>query len=278
MHTEHHSLIRLLSFRCPQDQLARWLEELSQYHMVIQHRPGRRHCNADAPSRLLVPPGGCCPKCTKAHDNWNAFAEEVDDVGHLSKPGCWSYNPDMGECQNPKISEAAAIGEESCVGQAEESVTHEPSMTCEPSISEVALGYVSGGLLGRHGCYAPRELDFKEPGCQEGPFRTQLRLNRHTMYVCVRVLGSDLEAPEDVHGLIGLTPDELNLCQSLDTDLVFIFAWLEGEMEPEEGELFLASPAVKNYHIIRNLFFLDDHKVLLKKVGGGGGEAASGGP
>ena len=152
-------------------------------------------------------------------------------------------------------------------GQAEESATRELSVTCEPSISEVALGYVSGGLLGRHGSSTPRELDFEEPGCQEGPFRTQLRLNRHTMYVCVRVLGSDLEAPEDVHGLIGLTPDELNLCQSLDTDLAFIFAWLEGEMEPEEGELFLASPAVKNYHINRNLFFLDDHKVLWKKSG-----------
>ena len=157
-------------------------------------------------SRLPVPPGGTnldvhpsdlpcggCPKCTKAHDNWNAFVEEVDDVGPLSKPGCWSYDSDMGECQDPKTSEAVADGEESGVGQAEESVTREPFVTCEPSISEVALGYVSGGLLGRHGRSAPRELDFEQPGCQEGPFRTQLRLNRHSMYVLV--LGSDPEAP-----------------------------------------------------------------------------------
>nr|XP_022308171.1 uncharacterized protein LOC111114176 [Crassostrea virginica] len=248
--TDHHSSIWLLSFRCPQDQSACWLEELSQYHMVIQHRPGRRHCNADALPRLPVPPGFCgtrlevhpsdlpcggCPKCTKAHDNWNAFAEEVDDVGPLSKPCCWSYNPDMGECQDPQTSEAVAVGEEAGVDQAEESATREPSVTCEPSFSEVALGYVSGGLLGRHGRSTPRELNFEEPGCQEGPFRTQLRLNRHSMYVCV--LGSDPEASE------------------------------EGEMEPEEGELFLASPAVKNYHINRNLFFLDDHKVLWKKSG-----------
>ena len=33
--------------------------------------------------------------------------------------------------------------------------------------------------------------------------------------------------------------------------------------------MFLASPAVKNYHINRNLFFLDDP---LEKVGGGGGK------
>ena len=82
------------------------------------------------------------------------------------------------------------------------------------------------------------------------------------MYVCV--LGLDPEAPEEVQGLIGLTQDERNLCQCLDTDLAFIFAWLEGEMEPQEGELFLASPAVKNHHINRNLFLLDDHSPLEK--------------
>ena len=192
----HYSLIWLLSFRCPQDQLARWLEELSQYHMVIQHRPGRRYYNADALSRFSVLPGGCgtrlevhhsdlpcggCAKCEKAHESWSAFAEEVDDVGLLSKPGCWSYSPDMGECPNPELSEAVAVGEDPGVSQAEESVTLEPSI----------LGYVLGGLLGRHGRSMPREVDFKEAGCQEGPFRTQLRLSRHPMYVCV--LGLDLE-------------------------------------------------------------------------------------
>ena len=125
----------------PQDQLAHWLEELSQYHMVIQHRPGCRYCNVDALSCLPMPLGGCgtrlevhpsdlpcggCPKCIKAHESWSAFAEKVDDVGLLSKPGCWSYSPDMGECPNPELSEAVAVGEEPGVSQAEESVTLEP--------------------------------------------------------------------------------------------------------------------------------------------------------
>ena len=85
--TDHHSLIWLVSFQCPQNQLAGWLVELSQYHMVIQHRPFRRHFNAYALSRLPVPPGGCgtrlevhpsdlpcggCLKCKKAHESWNA--------------------------------------------------------------------------------------------------------------------------------------------------------------------------------------------------------------
>ena len=127
VHTNPHSFMWLMSFRCPQDQLARWLEELSQYHMVIQHRPGRRHFNADALSRLPVLPGGCgtrlevhpsdqpcggCPKCKKANESWNAFAKEVDDVRLLSKQGYWSCDPDMEDFWNPELSEAVAVGEE----------------------------------------------------------------------------------------------------------------------------------------------------------------------
>ena len=69
-----------------------------------------------------------------------------------------------------------------------ESVIH------QPSFSKFALGYVSGGLLGRHSCSMPRELDFEEPERQEGLFRTQLRVNQHPLYVYV--LGLDSKAPE----------------------------------------------------------------------------------
>ena len=93
---DHHSLIWLLSFRCPQDHLALWLEELSQYHMVIQHRPGRRHCNADALSHLPVLLGSCgtrldvhpsdlpcggCPKCKRAHDNSSSTSTKRETLG-----------------------------------------------------------------------------------------------------------------------------------------------------------------------------------------------------
>ena len=59
------------------------------------------------------------------------------------------------------------------------------SVIRQPSFSKFALEYVSGGLLGRHSRSMPRELDFEEPGRQEGPFRTQLRLSRHPLYVYV---------------------------------------------------------------------------------------------
>ena len=50
--TDHNSLRWLLNFKEPDGQLARWLEELSQYDMVVKHRPGRKHENADALSRM----------------------------------------------------------------------------------------------------------------------------------------------------------------------------------------------------------------------------------
>jgi hypothetical protein len=53
--TDHNSLTWLMNFKEPQGQLARWLEELSQFNMEIQHQPGKKHTNADALSRI---PGG----------------------------------------------------------------------------------------------------------------------------------------------------------------------------------------------------------------------------
>ena len=98
--TDHHSLLWLLNFKYPQGQLARWIEELSQYHLVVEYRPGKRHANADALSRIPVTPAMCeefrlgfdlqdlpcggCAYCTRAHKNWAPFVETVDNVVPLA--------------------------------------------------------------------------------------------------------------------------------------------------------------------------------------------------
>ena len=85
-----------MNFKEPQGQIARWLEELGQYDMLIQHRPGKKHLNADALSRIPETLEYCpnyrsgfklehlpcqgCPYCTRAHNNWSNFLEEVDYV------------------------------------------------------------------------------------------------------------------------------------------------------------------------------------------------------
>ena len=55
--TDHNSLRWLFNFREPEGQVARWLDELSEYQFDVEHRPGRLHANADSLSRME------CPQC-----------------------------------------------------------------------------------------------------------------------------------------------------------------------------------------------------------------------
>ena len=51
--TDHSALQWLRSFREPEGQVARWLEQLAEFNFDVEHRPGRKHGNADALSRHL---------------------------------------------------------------------------------------------------------------------------------------------------------------------------------------------------------------------------------
>lgn len=96
LRTDHASLIWLCSFKDPQGQLGRWLEELAQYAMVITHRAGKKHDNADSLSRIQPEEPECvyyrsgadlnslpcqgCSYCIRLHKQWRRFEEEVDYV------------------------------------------------------------------------------------------------------------------------------------------------------------------------------------------------------
>ena len=49
--TDHGALKYLFNFKEPEGQMARWLQVLGTYDFDIEHRAGKRHCNADAMSR-----------------------------------------------------------------------------------------------------------------------------------------------------------------------------------------------------------------------------------
>jgi RNA:NAD 2'-phosphotransferase (TPT1/KptA family) len=98
--TDHNSLTWLLRFKDPQGQLARWIEELSQFDMEVKYRPGSKHANADALSRLpgdqMCPdyrlgvdlkhlPCGGCTYCVRAYEKWGDFVRDVDDVVPLAQ-------------------------------------------------------------------------------------------------------------------------------------------------------------------------------------------------
>ena len=110
--TDHNSLVWLLRFRNVQGQLARWLEELSQYDMVVLHRPEVKHTNADSLSRIPDPvpfcncytagmnysdlPCGGCNYCQRAHQQWGRFENDVDDIVPLAVRQVLTAEPDDG--------------------------------------------------------------------------------------------------------------------------------------------------------------------------------------
>lgn len=69
LRTDHGSLIWLKNFKEPDGQIHRWIQQLSQFHMKIVHRPGNKHGNADAISRLTELPKELCKQC-KMPDNY----------------------------------------------------------------------------------------------------------------------------------------------------------------------------------------------------------------
>ena len=52
--TDHGSFTWLRSFKNPEGQLARWLEQLQEYDFQVAHRASCKHLNADALSRIPV--------------------------------------------------------------------------------------------------------------------------------------------------------------------------------------------------------------------------------
>ncbi|GBM65989.1 Transposon Ty3-G Gag-Pol polyprotein [Araneus ventricosus] len=73
LRTDHASLRRLLNFREPEGQIARWIQRLQEYDIEIQHRKGTSHGNADALSRR--PCKESCKHCTNAEKK---FGMETD--------------------------------------------------------------------------------------------------------------------------------------------------------------------------------------------------------
>ena len=51
LRTDHVAIQWLKYFKEATGQLAQWLERLSGYELIVQHRPWQKHLNADALSR-----------------------------------------------------------------------------------------------------------------------------------------------------------------------------------------------------------------------------------
>ena len=90
-----------MSFKEPCDQMARWLEVLSQFNFSISHRKGKHYGNADSLSRTPCDPEACpcydgqaivkdlpcggCDQCVKKHQQWSSFWDTDDVVPLITK-------------------------------------------------------------------------------------------------------------------------------------------------------------------------------------------------
>ena len=63
LRTDHGSLTWLYKFKDPDGQIMRWIQQLSCYDFKIIHRPGSKHGNADALSRIVVDNQEFCKQC-----------------------------------------------------------------------------------------------------------------------------------------------------------------------------------------------------------------------
>ncbi|UYV79411.1 K02A2.6-like [Cordylochernes scorpioides] len=83
LRSDHASLQWLLNFKNPEGQLARWIQRLQEYQVKIQHRPGKRHQNADALSRRPCVPQ--CGHCARAEDKYGVRQVTVQESDELEE-------------------------------------------------------------------------------------------------------------------------------------------------------------------------------------------------
>ena len=89
--TNHNSLKWLQSFRDPEGQLARWLEILAEYQFTVEHRPGSKHVNADALSRIPCKQCGLQEKLEETPVEAVIMATEI--LPKNNSPEIWSWAP-----------------------------------------------------------------------------------------------------------------------------------------------------------------------------------------
>lgn len=99
--TDHGSLTWLQRFREPDGQIHRWIQQLSQFHMEIEHRPGIKHGNADAMSRLVTPAGDVCKQCALPWD-YNYTGPAKSEIKEMKEGGVEMLSDESDtELENP---------------------------------------------------------------------------------------------------------------------------------------------------------------------------------
>ena len=220
--TDHASLVWIMRFRNSGGQLARWLSVLSEYSFDIQHRSGSKHSNADGLSRIPVQrecdcytagrsleslPCKGCHFCTRLHEQWRRFEEEVDDVVPLS-------------VRTLKLSDG---GEEGGAKRRLKTV-----------IEELYLPFIKTSHVS----------DTHQLTVVDTPGLVMSELNNDEgVSWDVRQIGC--APPGGSNILPQYSSEELRDIQMQDSDLRPLFRWLDAESDPTQAEIHLSSPATR---------------------------------
>ena len=76
LRTDNSAVSWMRNLKAPTGQVARWLQELGTYNLVVTHRPGKNHSNADALSRKP------CNVCLRQQELNEAHNNAVEEEPH----------------------------------------------------------------------------------------------------------------------------------------------------------------------------------------------------
>ena len=234
--TDHNSLAWLMRFKNIEGQLARWLEVLSQFNMMILHRAGSKHCNADSLSRISDDTDYCncyqagvnpedlpckgCKYCARAQQQWSRFEEEVDDVIPLAV-----HQLVILSCPSFTIRTLAHDSD---------NVPNDPAPNPNVALNSLDDPHTVPKTLDD----SPNEDD--DDSIESDDSDTEAD----------EIINDDNTDPKTIDyaakvWVPAYTPRELREFQDGDPNLSFILEWLE--KDPTQYELFLGSPDLHYY-------------------------------
>ncbi|VDI27329.1 Hypothetical predicted protein [Mytilus galloprovincialis] len=279
--TDHSSLTWLLHFKEPQGQLARWLEELSQYHMTVKHRPGKRHQNADALSRL---PDLACPQNRLAAGNMLKTQSTLWSMRLLyscsPKLAWFSRRPSHQDCKSFEpigphtVLPSSLISDDNLLKQDNTQHIHvitEDNTRPDSSIPQDEDQNVTSHVKENLSTFQVQQQVF------ESTNQDIVNQNQNVCHSSVEIvttpLGMSVYATYlDFPNVNAITetgieastysPEQLRDYQSKDPDLELILVWFRDKTEPSEATIFRCSPIAKKYWINKDMFYLDDNGIL----------------
>ncbi|VDI42215.1 Hypothetical predicted protein [Mytilus galloprovincialis] len=188
-------------------------------------------------------PCGACDYCTRAHQSWLGFQEDVDNVIPLaSHQDCKSFEPIGPHTVLP----SSLISDDNLLKQDNTQHIHvitEDNTSPDSSIPQDEDQNVTSHVKENSSTFQVQQQVF------ESTNQDIVNQNQNVCHSSVEIVTTPLEQLRDY--------------QSKDPDLELILVWFRDKTEPSsEATIFRCSPIAKKYWINKDMFYLDDNGIL----------------